>query len=94
MPFYDFNSHIQGVLRYTYLRSENENGLRLSRYDSRIVTDRGNEYNEIYAGFNVYFYGHKFKWQTGLQYTHMKDDADDGGKYKGWGLSTGLRLSW
>jgi phosphate-selective porin OprO/OprP len=42
----------------------------------------------------VYFYGHKFKWQTGLQYASMKDDADDGGEYKGWGLSTGLRFYW
>lgn len=94
MPFHNFNLRTQVVLRYTYLSSAGDNGLRLPRYESEIVDGRGNEYNEVYAGLNVYFYGHKFKWQTGLQYASMKDDADDGGEYKGWGLSTGLRFYW
>jgi phosphate-selective porin OprO/OprP len=94
LPFYNFNKHIQTVLRYTYLSSKDDNGLRLGRYEREIVEGRGNEYNEIYGGINIYFYGQKFKWQTGLQYTTMEDDADDEGKYEGWGLSTGLRLYW
>lgn len=94
MPFYNFNKHIQAVLRYTYLSSKDENGLRLGRYESEIVEGRGNEYNEIYGGINIYFYGHRFKWQTGLEYATMEDDAADKGKYRGWGLSTGLRLYW
>ena len=94
MPFYDFNPRIQVVLRYTYLSSADNNGLRLPRYEDRIVDGRGKEYNEFYAGLNVYFYGHKFKWQTGFEYASMKDDAEDGGEHKGWGLSTGLRLYW
>ena len=94
MPYYNFGKHIQTVLRYTYLNSEDENGLRLGRYENEIVDGRGNSYNEIYGGLNLFFYGHKFKWQTGLQYTTMDDDAGDGGEYQGWGLSTGLRLSW
>jgi len=94
MPFYNFNKHIQAVLRYTYLSSKDENGLRLGRYEREIVEGRGNEYNEIYGGINIYFYGHRFKWQTGLEYATMEDDAADKGKYRGWGLSTGLRLYW
>ena len=94
LPFYNFNKHIQTVLRYTYISSKDDNGLRLGRYEREIVEGRGNEYNEIYGGINIYFYGQKFKWQTGLQYTTMEDDADDEGKYEGWGLSTGLRLYW
>lgn len=94
MPFYDFNKHIQTILRYTYLSSEDAIGVRLGRYEGEVVEGRGNEYNEIYGGLNVYFYGHKFKWQTGIQYTNMKDDYSDDGEYKGWGISTGLRLSW
>ena len=94
LPFYNFNKHIQTVLRYTYISSKDDNGLRLGRYEREIVEGRGNEYNEIYGGINIYFYGQKFKWQTGLQYTTIKDDADDGGKYDGWGLSTGLRFYW
>lgn len=104
MPFYSFNKHHQVVLRYTFLSSSDDNGVRLGRYENRIVDkdlegydyedERGNRYNEVYAGYNLFFYGHKLKWQTGLQYTTMQDDADDGGEYSGWGLSTGLRMYW
>ena len=94
MPSYDFTPRIQTVLRYTYMRSAGDNGLRLTRYADEIVQGEGNEYNEIYAGLNVFFYGHKLKWQTGLEYDSMRDDANDGGEYSGWGLSTGLRISW
>jgi phosphate-selective porin OprO/OprP len=94
MPYYDFNRHIQVILRYTYVRSADNNGVRLSRYEDRIVDGGGNEYNELYAGVNIYFYDHKLKWQTGLKYASMKDDANDGGEYRGWELSTGLRVYW
>ena len=94
MPFYNYNQYIQFVMRYTYLTSADNNGLRLPRYEGMIVKGRGNEYNEIYVGLNVYFYGHKLKWQTGFDYATMKDDSDDGGEYKGWGINTGLRLYW
>lgn len=94
MPFYDVMPHHQVLLRYTFLSSAADNGLRLGRYEREIVSGRGNRYNELYAGYNLFFYGHKLKWQTGLQYTVMMDDADDGGAYRGWGLTTGLRMSW
>jgi phosphate-selective porin OprO/OprP len=68
--------------------------LRLGRYEKAIVEGIGNEYNEIYAGINIYFYGQKFKWQAGLLYTTMEDVSGDDGKYEGWGLSRGLRLYW
>ena len=94
MPFYDITQHFQLVLRYTYLKSDDNNGVRLGRYENEIVKGRGDEYNEIYSGLNVFFYGHKLKWQTGLQYSNMKDSAGDGGEYEGWGLTTGLRVYW
>jgi len=94
MPFYDFNPYIQVVMRYTYLNSADDNGLRLPRYEGKITDGRGNEYSEIYTGLNVFFYGHKFKWQTGLEYASMRDGADDEGEYAGWGVNTGLRLYW
>lgn len=104
MPFYSFNAHHQAVLRYTWIGSEDDNGVRFNRYESSIVkankdagiylNDRGDRYNELFAGYNLYFYGHKLKWQTGLQYASMDDDANDGGDYEGWGLTTGLRMSW
>ena len=93
MPFYDVSEIIQFIGRYTYLSSD-QNSLVLNRYEDQIVQGKGDKYHEIYAGLNVYFYGHKLKWQTGLQYSKMRDKANDGGEYKGWGLTTGLRLSW
>ncbi len=94
MPFYNQTERLQTVLRYTYIKSTGSNGIRLGRYENEIESGRGNRYNEIYAGFNVYFYGHQLKWQTGAQYVRMDDTAADGGKHEGWGLTSGLRASW
>ncbi|MDZ4288616.1 MAG: porin [Prosthecobacter sp.] len=96
MPSYYLNQKktFQGVLRYTYINSGGGNGIRLGRYENKIVSGRGDEYNEIYAGLNWYIYGHKLKIQTGMQYASMKDGAGDGGKYDGWGVVTGVRVSW
>ena len=94
MPFYNISPRYQMVLRYTFVSSGDENGVRLPRYEGRIVDGRGKQYNEIYLGFNVYFYGHKFKWQTGFEYAVMEDGAGDGGEFRGYGLNTGLRFYW
>ena len=94
MPFYNFSELVQLVCRYTYIDSDDANGIRLGRYENEIVDGRGDRYNEFYLGVNLFFYGHKFKWQTGLQFAELEDSADDGGKYRGWGIGTGLRFYW
>ncbi|WP_439105884.1 porin [Congregibacter sp.] len=94
MPFSWVSPRLQAVLRYTWLESSEDNGVRLGRYEREIVEERGDEYQEFYAGLNVFFYGHKLKWQTGLQYAQMQDAANDGGAYRGWGVTTGLRAYW
>jgi phosphate-selective porin OprO/OprP len=94
MPFYDVSEVVQLLGRYTYLSSDGDNGLMFNRYEDKIAQGEGDEYHEVYAGLNVFFYGHKLKWQTGLQYTSMDDGADDGGEYDGWGITTGLRIYW
>jgi phosphate-selective porin OprO and OprP len=94
MPSFKFCETWQAVVRYTGISSSDDNGIRLARYENRIEPDRGDEYHEIYVGLNKYFYGHKLKWQTGLQYASMNDDPHDGGAYDGWGVTTGLRASW
>jgi phosphate-selective porin OprO/OprP len=94
MPFYNVTKQLQVVGRFTYLNSEDNNGIRFGRYESEIQSGRGDEYFEYYLGANYYFYGHKLKLQTGVQYTEMKDAAGDGGAYHGWAWTTGLRLSW
>jgi phosphate-selective porin OprO/OprP len=94
MPFYDFGDGFQLVGRYTFVQSDEVNGVRLSTYENRVVAERGDEYNELYLGLNYYFYGHKLKLQTGVQFADMEDRANDGGAYSGVGWTTGLRVSW
>jgi phosphate-selective porin OprO/OprP len=94
MPFYNFTERWQLVLRATWLDGDGSNSLRLNRYENRIVDDRGDEYLEAFAGINLFLYGHKLKWQNGLQYADMDDNASDGGRYNGWGFTSGLRVYW
>jgi phosphate-selective porin OprO/OprP len=94
MPSYYLADGWQAVFRYTYINSDGNNGIRFARYENQIVSGRGDEYNEFYVGINKYFYGHKLKWQTGVQYTTMDDAANDGGEYDGWGVTSGIRISW
>lgn len=83
----------QLVFRYTYMNGD-DNSIRLARYENRVVSGKGDQYNEFYAGINWYLYGHKLKWQTGVQYAMMDDSKNDGGKYDGWSVVSGIRISW
>ena len=94
MPYYNFNSRYQLLFRFTFVTSRGENGVRLPRYEGRIVDGNGNEYTEVYIGLNVFLYGHRLKWQTGIELGNMEDDANDGGEYRGIGLNTGIRIYW
>jgi phosphate-selective porin OprO/OprP len=94
MPFYNVTDKLQAVGRYTYVDSAEPNGIRFGTYESRIVPGRGDEYNELYLGANYYFYGHKLKLQTGVQWADMADRANDGGEYSGLSWTTGLRVGW
>jgi phosphate-selective porin OprO/OprP len=94
MPFYNLSEKLQLVAQYTYLDSSDHNGLRLALYENRVESGRGDRYNEFYAGLNAYLYGHKFKFQTGIKSATMDDRAADGGRYRGWGWTSALRVSW
>ena len=94
MPYYAITERWQLVARYTFIDSDDEHGIRLNRYDSSISDGRGDRYNEYFGGINLFLYGHKLKWQTGLRYTSMNDHAGNSGDYDSWGLITGLRVSW
>ena len=94
MPSYNLTSKLQLVGRYTFVTSEDVNGVRLATYENTIVSGRGDRYNEVYGGANYYFYGHKLKVQTGVQYADMNDRAGDGGAYSGTSWVTGLRVGW
>ena len=94
MPFYNVTDKLQLIARYTFIDSEARNGVRLATYESRVVPGRGDEYSELYLGGNYYFYGHRLKLQTGLQFADMNDSAGDGGAYSGTSWTTGLRVGW
>jgi phosphate-selective porin OprO/OprP len=94
MPYYKTSRATEIVARYTYVDSKDDNGIRFARYETSIAAGNGDRYNEIYLGFNYYWYGHKLKLQNGLQYVDMRDNAADGGAYSGWSWTTGFRVSW
>lgn len=94
MPFVNVTSAFQVVGRYTFIDSDASNGIRLASYESRVVPGRGDEYNELYIGANYYFYGHRLKLQSGVQFADMNDRANKGGEYSGVAWTTGLRVGW
>ena len=94
MPFVNLTSALQVVARYTFIDSDAPNGIRFATYESRVVPGRGDEYNELYLGANYYFYGHRLKLQSGVQFADMNDRANDGGAYSGVAWTTGLRVGW
>jgi phosphate-selective porin OprO and OprP len=94
MPYWSLTPRFQVVGRYTYVTSDNPNGVRFATYESAIVSGRGDRYNEVYGGANYFFHGHKLKLQTGIQYADMNDRANDGGAYSGTSWVTGVRIGW
>jgi len=94
MPYVNLTSKLQAVGRYTFLDSADPNGVLLATYENRLVRGRGDRYNELYLGANYFFYGHKLKLQSGVQFADMNDRANDGGAYSGVSWTTGLRIGW
>ena len=95
MPFYDITDKTQVIFCYTHLDSSGDNQLRASRWEDRLDRGeyRGDDLTEYFFGLNHFFYGHKLKWQNGLQYTQL-DEADGSKEYQGWGFTTAFRISW
>ena len=94
MPFFNVTPKFQLVTRYSIVKSDGNNGVRLTTYESRVVPGRGDRYEELYAGANYYFYAHRLKLQTGIQWAEMDDRANDGGAYNGVAWTTGVRVGW
>ncbi|HWI16980.1 MAG TPA: porin [Vicinamibacterales bacterium] len=94
MPFVNATSKLQFVARYTFLESDGNNGLSLATYENKVTRGNGDRYQEAYAGANYFFYGHRLKLQTGVQFADMRDRANDGGAYSGVSWTTGLRVGW
>ena len=94
MPYFNATNKLQFVTRYTLVDSDANNGISLNTYENRVITARGDRYNEGYLGVNYFFYGHRLKLQSGAQFADMQDRANDGGAYSGTSWTTGLRIGW
>ena len=94
MPHFNATDKLQFVARYTLVDSAANNGVSLNAYENRVVTSRGDRYNEGYAGVNYFFHGHRLKLQSGVQFAAMQDRADDGGAYSGASWTSGIRIAW
>ncbi len=94
MPYWNFNEMWQGVFRYSMVHCTDGPGASLGRYPKKNLS--GSKYEDLQdfsLGVNCYLYGHKLKWQTGIEYNLAQNDAS-GDDYNGWGVSSGIRLSW
>lgn len=94
MPFYNFNETWQGVFRYSMVHCTDGPGASMGRYPKKKIS--GSKYenvHDVYLGVNCFLYGHKLKWQTGVEYSIAQNDSD-GDDYAGVGITTGIRLSW
>lgn len=94
MPYVNATDKLQLVTRFTTVQSDDPNGVQLPTYENRVVRGRGQSYNEWYAGANYYFYGHRLKLQSGVDYADLDDRANDGGAYSGIAWTTGIRVGW
>jgi phosphate-selective porin OprO/OprP len=94
MPFFNATEKLQFVTRYTLVTSDGLNGIALNTYENRAVRGVGDRYTEGYLGVNYYFYAHRLKLQSGVQFADMRDRANDGGAYSGTSWTTGLRIGW
>ncbi len=94
MPLYDITDEFQFVVRYARMESSSFYGIRPTRYASKVVSGRGDIYDEFYAGVNWFIYGHKLKFQLGVEWANMKDHSGQGGSYDSVGTTFGFRSSF
>ena len=94
MPYFNATSQLQFVGRYTFVDSDGNNGVALPTYENRVTSGAGDEYSAGYLGVNYYFYGHRLKLQSGVEFGKMQDRANDRGAYSGTSWVTGLRVGW
>lgn len=76
LPHYMLTERLQLVGRYTWSGSNKADGIRLlNRYERRTVPEGfelGDRHQAVYAGLNYYFYGHKLKLMSGIEYTDFE----------------------
>jgi phosphate-selective porin OprO/OprP len=93
LPSYDITKKLQAVIRYQHANSDGPDGLTaIKRYEQAAGGGTGDNYNAGYGGLNYYFYGHKFKLMTGVEYSKLKGGTNAG--WNGWTVLAGVRMNW
>jgi phosphate-selective porin OprO/OprP len=93
LPSYDITKKLQAVIRYQHANSDGPDGLTaIQRYEQAAGGGTGDNYNAGYGGLNYYFYGHKFKLMTGVEYSKLKGGTNAG--WDGWTVLAGVRINW
>lgn len=76
LPHYMLTPRLQLVGRYTWSGSNEPDGIRLlNRYERRAVPEGfelGDRHQALYAGLNYYFFGHRLKLMSGIEYTDFE----------------------
>ena len=98
IPTFAITQKLEFVARYTFLDSSGAGGIKAERRYENVVPGitgaRGDRYQAVYAGLNYYIYGHKLKFQTGVEYSNMEDSSHKGGAFDAWSFQSGIRLSF
>ena len=98
IPSYDITKKLQLVARITYLDSAGPNGIKAERRYENLVPGitgaRGDRYQAAYLGLNYRIYGDKLKFQTGIEYSNMRDVTNKGGAFDAWSYVSGVRFSF
>jgi hypothetical protein len=84
----------QAVLRYQFDVSNGDNGLQVQqRYEQEVAPGgAGDHYHAVYAGINYLIYGNRLKLMNGVEYSLMRDSAQNQDVFSGWTFLTGVRL--
>jgi phosphate-selective porin OprO/OprP len=89
MPLYDLNDTFQIATSYTHIETSDEAAINVAKYAKSLQTGKTKSADEFYLGLNMFLYGHKLKWQNGINYTTTDND-----EYEGFGFTSGIRISW
>ena len=94
MPFWNLSEIWQTVFRYAWVHAADGAGAKMGRYPNKAAGGLYEDVHDFYLGLNCFLYGHKLKWQSGVEYNLGQNLAGTNVDYQGWGASTGFRISW
>ena len=93
MPYFNVTDKLQLVGRYTYVTSDDVNGVRIATYENAIVPGRGNPTTRLRRR-ELLLLRSQAEGADGRAVCRHEDRAGDGGAYSGTSWVTGIRMGW